>query len=135
MLSLYEKIEALCRQNNINITEMCKQSGTSRGSLTDLKRGRIKTLSAESIRKIADYFHVSTDYLLGNDQQKAPALTRKDEREIATELERIRTSLENADGLMFYGNPMTDEARESILAAMKLGLEAAKLKNKEKKAP
>ena len=30
---------------------------------------------------------------------------------------------------------MTDEARESILAAMKLGLEAAKLKNKEKYTP
>ncbi len=31
--------------------------------------------------------------------------------------------------------PMSDEARESILAAMKLGLEAAKIKNKETYTP
>jgi len=36
---------------------------------------------------------------------------------------------------MFDGNPLTDEARESIIAAMKLGLEAAKVKNKERFTP
>jgi len=36
---------------------------------------------------------------------------------------------------MFDGNPMTDEAKESILAAMEVGLQMAKLKNKEKYTP
>ena len=44
-------------------------------------------------------------------------------------------SLETADDLQFDGDPMSDEARESIRAAMKLGLEAAKVKNKERFTP
>ena len=36
---------------------------------------------------------------------------------------------------MFDGYPLSDEAKESILAAMKIGLEMAKVKNKEKYTP
>ena len=36
---------------------------------------------------------------------------------------------------MFDGEPLSPEATESILAAMKLGLEVAKQKNKEKYTP
>lgn len=38
-------------------------------------------------------------------------------------------------GLMFDGAPMSGEARESIIAAMKLGLEVAKVRNKERFTP
>ena len=68
-------------------------------------------------------------------KEKTPALTEKDERDIAKDLERIMTQLETEGDLMFDGDPMSDEARESIRAAMKLGLEAAKLKNKERFTP
>jgi len=43
--------------------------------------------------------------------------------------------METNEALMFDGNPMSEEARESILAAMKLGLEAAKSKNKARFTP
>ena len=36
---------------------------------------------------------------------------------------------------MFDGDPASPEAIESILAAMELGLQAAKMKNKEKYTP
>ena len=36
---------------------------------------------------------------------------------------------------MFDGDPMSEEAKESIRAAMQLGLEAAKLKNKARFTP
>ena len=45
------------------------------------------------------------------------------------------TQLDAGGDLMFDGDPMSDEARESIRAAMKLGLEAAKVKNKERFTP
>ncbi|WP_085833874.1 helix-turn-helix domain-containing protein [Clostridium merdae] len=64
MLSLYEKIDLLCKEEGINITEMCKRSGASRGSLTDLKKGRKKSLTADTLAKIANYFGVSVDSLL-----------------------------------------------------------------------
>ena len=85
------------------------------------------------MHRIAAYFGVSTDYLLG--KESTPALTEKDRRDIARDLEDIMAHLETSGDLMFYGDPMSDEARESIRAAMKLGLEAAKVKNKERFTP
>lgn len=64
-----------------------------------------------------------------------PVLNEKDKRDIAKDLESMMARLDEEDDLMFDGNPMSPEARESILAAMKLGLEAAKVKNKERFTP
>ncbi|MBR4291944.1 MAG: XRE family transcriptional regulator [Oscillospiraceae bacterium] len=93
------------------------------------KRGL--TPKADTLAMIANYFGVTTDYLLGEETKKAPALTSKDERDIARNLEKIMADLENSGDLMFDGDPMSDEAKESIRSALKLGLEAAKLKNKQ----
>ena len=65
MDTLYKRIESLCTANEMNITAMCKEAGVSRGSITDLKVGRNKTLKPSTLEKIAEYFRVSVDYLLG----------------------------------------------------------------------
>lgn len=65
MSDLYKRIEELCREKNETITTMCKASGASRASLSDLKVGRKQSLSAETLSKIAAHFGVSVDYLLG----------------------------------------------------------------------
>lgn len=156
MSDLYKRIEDLCKEKNITITAMCKESNASRASLSDLKVGRKQNLSADTLNKIAKFFGVSVDYLLGNvsdpffvldndailadvndtsGYEKAPTLSKKDERDIARSLEAIMADLENSGDLMFDGDPMSDEARESIRSALKLGLEAAKLKNKELYTP
>lgn len=73
MSDLYNRIEELCNKNNESITTMCKASGASRASLSDLKVGRKQSLSAETLSKIAAHFRVSVDYLLGKESKKAPA--------------------------------------------------------------
>lgn len=65
MSNLYNRIETLCRNNKITITTMCKESGASRASLSDLKVGRKQNLSTETLDKIADYFNTTVDYLMG----------------------------------------------------------------------
>lgn len=135
---LYDKIAKLCADHGISIGKMCSDLEISRGNLTDLKMGRIRSISSAKLQKIADYFSVSLDFFSENEKgntKKAPALTRKDERDIAKTLANLKETLENEEGLMFDGDPMSDEAKESILAAMELGLQAAKLKNKEKYTP
>ena len=72
MDDLYKRIAALCAQNGITITGMCKESGSNRASLTDLKKGRKQGLSTETLAKIATYFKVSVDFLLGVETKKAP---------------------------------------------------------------
>ncbi|OUP23751.1 helix-turn-helix transcriptional regulator [Gemmiger sp. An194] len=71
MSGLYETIAQLCANKGITITELCRQSGASRGSLSDLKMGRKQSLSADTLSKIADYFGVSVDYLLGKAESSA----------------------------------------------------------------
>lgn len=69
MSELYNRIELLCKKKGINITTMCKETGASRGSLTDLKSGRKKSLSTYTVSKIANYFNVSMDYILSGNKQ------------------------------------------------------------------
>lgn len=65
MSSLYNRINKLCVEKMVRITDMCRQSGANRSSLSDLKTGRKKSLSTNTMMKIVDYFSVSSEYLLG----------------------------------------------------------------------
>ena len=62
---LYDLIEELCFKKGINITKMCKDCAIPRATLTDYKKGRIKSLSLNTLTKIADYFNVDLGYLCG----------------------------------------------------------------------
>lgn len=65
MLPLYARIEQLCLAQDMNITEMCRRTGVARAVLSDYKAGRRQTIGVKNLEKIADYFSVSMDWLLG----------------------------------------------------------------------
>ena len=77
MNKLYERILSLCEQRKIKPGRMCGAIGVSRGNITDLKMGRIESLSAETLSKISEYFGVTVDYLLGKTDFPYPDLTGK----------------------------------------------------------
>lgn len=137
MSDLYNKIEELCKKAGINITEMCRAAGVARGNLTDLKMGRQTGLSAKNADKIASYFGVTVSYLLGTEQkEKAPALTKKDERDISRRLDQTLKDLEGAQGgLMFDGEPMDDVTKELLIASLRKDLEMSKRIAKQKYTP
>jgi len=83
MANLYNNIENLCKKRGVNVTTMCRDSGASRGSLSDLKSGRKQTLKYETLEKIANYFEISVESLVsGNESQKEKPSTPEDaERE------------------------------------------------------
>lgn len=136
MLPLYERIEALCSERNLNITQMCKLTGVPRSALSDYKTGRKKSISLQNIEKIADYFEISVDRLLGKEEQKEkePDLTDEDRRDIARILDGMVNQLGNHNvALMFDGEPVDEETKE----LMKISLEnqfrlAKKLMQKRK---
>ena len=72
MRTLYETISELCAQCGIKPGRLCAELGFSRSTMTDLKSGRKKSLSSDYLSKIAAYFDVSVDYLLGQETKKAP---------------------------------------------------------------
>lgn len=109
MSDLYNRIEELCKENNESITTMCKESGASRASLSDLKVGRKQRLSTETLSKIAAYFGVSVDYLLGKENKRAP--TGSGERDI----------LDDVD-VAFYGDfkELNEDEKETVRDMVRL---------------
>ncbi len=135
MGTLYENIMTLCSERGIKGGKLCTDLGISKGLLTDLKMGRRSGVSATTADKIATYFGVSVGYLLGSEQKEAPALTKKDERDVARDVEKIMENLSVSGDLMFDGVPMSEEAKASMAAAMRIGLEEARRRNKETYTP
>ena len=68
MSDLYNRIELLCKAKGVNVTAMCKLSNIPRSNLSKLKQGNVKTLSVPTLTKLADYFGVTLEYLLGWDR-------------------------------------------------------------------
>ncbi len=130
----YDRYVAICQSKGISPSKAAEEIGLNKASVTNWKKSGY-TPRADTLQRIADYFGVSVAFLLGTETKTAPTLTEKDERDIARDLEGIMAQLDAGGNLMFDGDPMSDEARESIRAAMKLGLEAARLKNKERFTP
>lgn len=140
---MYDIFMQLMEEKGVTAYRVAKDTGITQATLSRWKTGKVSP-SIETLQVLAEYFGVTLDYLMGNthadeqtppEMQKAPTLNKKDERDIAKTLGQLKETLENEEGLMFDGNPMTDEAKESILAAMEVGLQMAKLKNKEKYTP
>ena len=70
MDDLYKKIRDLCEQRGISGYKLCKDIGMQPSLLTDLKMGRQASLSAKNMDKVANYFDVSMEYLLGTEKEK-----------------------------------------------------------------
>jgi len=70
MGTLYKKIISLCEEKGIKGGKMCTDIGMSKGILTDLKMGRQSGISTANAQKIASYFGVSVDYLLGEEEKQ-----------------------------------------------------------------
>lgn len=133
---MYEIFEQLLQKYGVSAYKVAKETGVTQSTLSDWKRGR-STPKSENMKKLADYFGVSIDYLMTGKEdsaEKEPQLKPKDERDIKNILANTEQLLKQ-DGLMFDGQPASQEAIDSILSAMQIGMEMAKKKNKEKYTP
>lgn len=127
MSELYNKIAALCEDRGITVTELCRRCDVSRASLSDLKTGRKHSISTKNLSKIAHFFDVPTDFLLGLEQKETPILFPKNECDIAKRLDNILHDLNDADrSLMFYGEPIDEETRNLLRISLQNQLEISK---------
>ena len=72
MAEMYEIIDALLIERGISGAQMSADLGMSRSFMTELRKGRAKSIKLETAQKIAEYFGVSLDYLTGEETEKAP---------------------------------------------------------------
>lgn len=132
---MYEIFEKLLTEHGITAYRVSKETGVTTATLTSWKQGKY-TPKPEKLQKIADYFGVSLEYLMTGRESSPdePQLKPKDERDIKNILANTEQLLKQ-EGLMFDGDPASQEAIDSILSAMQIGMEMAKKKNKEKYTP
>lgn len=80
MSDLYARIKRLCDEKGVRGATMSRQTGLSPNFLTELKSGRKKSVNAGTAEKLARYFGVSVDYLLGvQDDRAEPGNSARDD--------------------------------------------------------
>lgn len=89
----YDAFVYLCNKNNISPSAAAVDMGFQKSVVTRWKKGTIPRDA--NLQKVADYFNVSTDYLLGNETsyetKKSPDQMSEDE-EIAQMVEELKNN-------------------------------------------
>lgn len=131
-MTLFERLKFLAEKQGKSINDVENDLGYSKNTLYRLKRSKP---GAEKLEEIADYFGVTTDYLLGRSDEPYWKLTEKDEKDIGKELEAILTGIETDTDIAFYGEPMDEETRKLVAMAIENNLRMAKEIAKRKYTP
>ena len=116
MFSLFEKIKELCQKRGISINSLEETLGYSRNTIYSMKS---KKPNAERLQEIADYFNVSTDYLLG----------RTDNPRIASDASIIDTDPIGEQTLVMFRKEtedMSDDEKERFNKALSRMMKTAR---------
>lgn len=136
---MYEIFEQLLQKYGVTSYKVSKETGVTQSTLSDWKRGR-STPKTDNMKKIADFFGVSVDYLMtGNNDNKEKQITLspKDERDISQDIDSIMGKLSSGkDGPATYnGEELSEESAELFREELGIALRRLKLINKEKYNP
>ena len=64
-----KKLKKLRMDNNVSAYKLCEDLHIHRGTLSNWETGK-RTPDSDTLLKIANYFNVTLDYLLGNEKGK-----------------------------------------------------------------
>lgn len=115
MFSTLEKIKELAKSRGISLAKLEESLGYSTNYFYTLKT---KTPNSDRLQEIADYFNVSTDYLLGRTEN--PNIAKDGDASTPLDLRDIA-----AQSMLFDGKPLSEEDIDFITAVLE-----AHLKNK-----
>ena len=131
-MSLLSRVRELLSRKKMTIAELERALNFSQGSIGKWDK---QSPSSERLQKVADYFQVSTDYLLGRSEQPYYALTEKEKLDIGQEVDRLLDGMATDAEVNFYGEPMTEEGKAALKAAIQMAMELNKQKAKQHFTP
>ena len=117
MILAFDKIKELADKQGISLNTLEERLGYSTNYLYSLKKGNPKS---DRLQEIADYFNVSTDYLLGRTNN--PNIASDEVAGYTTE--DLRKMARNAK--TFDGKPLTDEDVDAITNIIEIYLKGRK---------
>ena len=123
-MNVLQRIQELSTKKKISITALQKELGFGKSTIAKWGKSAPNT---EKLAKVADYFDVSIDYLLGRDR----SLTEKDEKDIAKTMDKMKKQLMNETDLMFDGEAMDPATIELLLQEIEQQERIVKAVNKK----
>jgi transcriptional regulator with XRE-family HTH domain len=111
MASLGQKIQNLRKEKGLTQEKLAKIIGISRGSLSMIEINK-REPDNDTLKKLADFFDVSIDYLLGRTNDPSPKITEPSDQEILEIMKK--------EGIMFDGTPLDEEDKREIIDVMKI---------------
>lgn len=121
MFFTFEKIKEMADKQGISLNQLEEKLGFSRNTIYNMKKS---TPNVERVSKIADYFNVSTDYLLGRTDN--PRIMTNDETALVNgQVIDLRKAA--ASSMLFDGKPLDEDDIDFITAVL-----SAHFKNKNK---
>lgn len=127
-MNTFEIIKKLASKRNKSLQQVAEDLNFSKNLFYRWKTSDPK---AKDLEKVADYFHVSIDYLMGRTDDKA-SLSPKEIEDIGQMADRMIDGLESENSVNFYGEPMSDEDKASLKTALLVALEMNKKRSKQK---
>lgn len=73
---MYEIFERLLQKHNLSAYKVSKATGVTQSTLSDWKRGR-STPKTDTMQKLADFFDVSVDYMMGRESEEPNAVDKE----------------------------------------------------------
>lgn len=108
-----ERLKSLRQSHNLTQAELCKELGIVRKTLSDYENGRRYPKSADTITKICTYFGVTTDFLLGAEDQSVIAAQQKYNADNLAAQRII-----NETTALFTGGELSQEDKELVFRAI-----------------
>lgn len=132
-MTTFEIIKKLAKQHDKSLQQVAEDLNFSKNLFYRWKTSDPK---AKDLSKVADYFGVTIDYLLG--RTETPQFTSKDEKDIQKKLTEMIDGLSDDSSLAYLNNGGTEideEDAELIKSALERTLRRSKLLAKEKFTP
>lgn len=134
-IMLLNRVKELANERNMTIAELERKLDFGQGSISKWNK---QSPSSERLQIVADFFDVSTDYLLGRtDKRNYYDLTEKDQKDIQKQLEKIVEDMSKADSIAFSkdSEELSPEAKAAVLASLEESLRIGKTLAKKKFTP
>lgn len=132
-MTIVDKIKNLATSKKITIAELERTLNLGGGTVS---RWNSRIPGIDKIQKVAHYFDVPIDYLVGDIESPYWALNNRDERDIESKLQEIIQDLEH--NLLFSKeeqSELSEETRELLRLSMENSIRLAKQMAKKKFTP
>lgn len=124
-MKTYERLKQLREEKGLTQNEFAQSLDIDRSVYNKIETN-VRPIRENELITIADFFSVSTDYLLGRTSQKYDISDLQKEKDIAKQIENTINQVTNDTDLNFYGRSINYEERKFLETVLKMSLRLSK---------